>query len=284
MFDPSIGIWLEEDPIGIDAGDPNFHRYVGNNGVNHTDPSGLEPPAVSKVNVVSPLTTGKYGNFVIAYAFEIDGKSPKLAHLIQEVEIDIKLFKDGKDVTKNIYQLPNRFHYWEGFVVDAGATTSSTVPHLKDLKELQASLEITAAAFATIDPDKSREFLAKAKEVKDGKWNGVNDLFMQPGIPPTVVASDKYTTGEITYTAKIYYVARGGLYEKMLAPGNLTANINNKNPTGKVRNISINDSKDSKGMVKWLADAKADGMLSTVIKERTLTIQWDAVTGKTTVK
>lgn len=41
MFDPSIGRWLEEDPIDFDGGDANLYRYVGNDPVNRTDPTGL---------------------------------------------------------------------------------------------------------------------------------------------------------------------------------------------------------------------------------------------------
>lgn len=40
-FDPRIGRWLSEDPIGFQAADPNLYRYVGNNPTNATDPSGL---------------------------------------------------------------------------------------------------------------------------------------------------------------------------------------------------------------------------------------------------
>jgi len=45
MYDPYIGRWLQEDPIGFDAGDINLYRYVGNSPTNATDPSGLQPPA-----------------------------------------------------------------------------------------------------------------------------------------------------------------------------------------------------------------------------------------------
>lgn len=41
MFDPRIGRWLSEDPIGFRAGDPNLYRYAGNAFPNRTDPSGL---------------------------------------------------------------------------------------------------------------------------------------------------------------------------------------------------------------------------------------------------
>ena len=43
MFDPSIGRWVEEDPMGFEAGDTNLYRYVGNNPLDRTDPNGLGP-------------------------------------------------------------------------------------------------------------------------------------------------------------------------------------------------------------------------------------------------
>jgi hypothetical protein len=40
MYDPSIGRWTSEDPIGFDAGDPDLYRYVQNMPTEATDPSG----------------------------------------------------------------------------------------------------------------------------------------------------------------------------------------------------------------------------------------------------
>jgi hypothetical protein len=42
MFDPTVGRWLEEDPIGFEGGDANLYRFVGNDPTNFTDPSGLK--------------------------------------------------------------------------------------------------------------------------------------------------------------------------------------------------------------------------------------------------
>ncbi|MGL4554316.1 MAG: RHS repeat-associated core domain-containing protein [Gemmataceae bacterium] len=42
MYDPTIGRWLTEDPIGFEGEDANLYRYVGNRPTNATDPSGLK--------------------------------------------------------------------------------------------------------------------------------------------------------------------------------------------------------------------------------------------------
>lgn len=39
-YDPNIGRWLEEDPIGFDAGDMNLYRFVSNDPTNNVDPTG----------------------------------------------------------------------------------------------------------------------------------------------------------------------------------------------------------------------------------------------------
>jgi hypothetical protein len=41
MYDPTVGRFITEDPIGFDGGDLDLYRYVGNSPTNETDPSGL---------------------------------------------------------------------------------------------------------------------------------------------------------------------------------------------------------------------------------------------------
>jgi RHS repeat-associated protein len=41
VLDPTLGKWLQQDPIMFQAGDANLQRYTGNNATNATDPSGL---------------------------------------------------------------------------------------------------------------------------------------------------------------------------------------------------------------------------------------------------
>ena len=40
-YDPKVGRWLSQDPIGFESGDANLYRYVGNDPGNGVDPSGL---------------------------------------------------------------------------------------------------------------------------------------------------------------------------------------------------------------------------------------------------
>lgn len=39
-YDPTLQRFLSEDPLGFDGGDHNLYRYVGNNPINFTDPTG----------------------------------------------------------------------------------------------------------------------------------------------------------------------------------------------------------------------------------------------------
>ena len=45
-YDPQTGRFTSEDPMGFLAGDANFYRYVFNDPVNLTDPSGHGLPAI----------------------------------------------------------------------------------------------------------------------------------------------------------------------------------------------------------------------------------------------
>jgi RHS repeat-associated protein len=40
-YDPAVGMWISEDPIGFAGGEVNLSGYVGNDPVNFTDPTGL---------------------------------------------------------------------------------------------------------------------------------------------------------------------------------------------------------------------------------------------------
>jgi len=63
-YDPVVGRWLSEDPIGFNAGDANFYRYVGNKATRFIDPSGLEETPTGwelEPNTISDKTHGEWG-------------------------------------------------------------------------------------------------------------------------------------------------------------------------------------------------------------------------------
>jgi len=73
MFDPRIGRWLSEDPIGFQAADPNLYRYVSNSPIGSTDPTGLVgPPPASWLMTIkvtkqgTPISLAKFGNGKVA--------------------------------------------------------------------------------------------------------------------------------------------------------------------------------------------------------------------------
>jgi hypothetical protein len=48
-YDPTIGRWMQEDPIEFEGEDPNLYRYVGNSPTDFVDPLGLwaESPSLN---------------------------------------------------------------------------------------------------------------------------------------------------------------------------------------------------------------------------------------------
>src|SRR5262249_34857615 len=40
-YDPKIGRWTSQDPLGVGAGDSNLYRYVNNEPTQFTDPTGM---------------------------------------------------------------------------------------------------------------------------------------------------------------------------------------------------------------------------------------------------
>jgi hypothetical protein len=65
MYDPGIGRWLGQDPLGFDAGDPNLYRYSGNAPTNAVDPSGMYPN--------TSLSRGEIGDIYWEYFNQTSG-------------------------------------------------------------------------------------------------------------------------------------------------------------------------------------------------------------------
>jgi RHS repeat-associated protein len=52
IYSPTLGRWMQVDPIGYAAGDVNLYGYVGNNGVNLSDAIGFKPDVTSSPNLL----------------------------------------------------------------------------------------------------------------------------------------------------------------------------------------------------------------------------------------
>jgi RHS repeat-associated protein len=61
-YSPSVGRWLSQDSIGTRAGDSNFYRYVGNNSLGYTDPTGLSAQDVGTIATIAQQTLASLNN------------------------------------------------------------------------------------------------------------------------------------------------------------------------------------------------------------------------------
>jgi hypothetical protein len=84
MYDPKVGRWLSEDPIGFRADEANLSRYVGNSPLLYLDPSGLVEMALIGGGLQVTVTPERTGIF--------------LAAEIAPTTTDVELFKAKKSV------------------------------------------------------------------------------------------------------------------------------------------------------------------------------------------
>jgi hypothetical protein len=132
MYDPSIGRWLEEDPIEFEAGDSNLMRFVGNDPTNLTDPSGLAaPPPSHKVSL--PTLPAKAEAFVSVYS---RGKYGSRKESIETALIAVSLKPEifGKFLVLTVeYKLILPFHGIETYMPLANAVSHGTPFRLDEL-------------------------------------------------------------------------------------------------------------------------------------------------------
>ena len=93
VYDPSSGRFLQTDPLGFAAGDANLYRYVGNNPVNFTDPSGLflfscDGCGTSSSNGVSPISEAAIGITARGAAEGIVSEAVRDSYSKQVAELD----------------------------------------------------------------------------------------------------------------------------------------------------------------------------------------------------
>ena len=75
-YDPKVGRFISEDPIGFEGGDVNLMAYVGNSPVNRTDPSGLWAAGISfEFSTINPFSSGGGGSYGINWEYTSSGGS-----------------------------------------------------------------------------------------------------------------------------------------------------------------------------------------------------------------
>jgi RHS repeat-associated protein len=58
-YNPAMGRWVSQDPLGFDAGDSNLYRYATNNYAANLDPAGLQtPPAQNALDKTAGIAIG----------------------------------------------------------------------------------------------------------------------------------------------------------------------------------------------------------------------------------
>jgi RHS repeat-associated protein len=65
FFDPALGRFVSQDPIGFSAGDPNLYRYVHNSPLTATDPMG----ETAVVEYLAKIGRGPVGTFIANASF-----------------------------------------------------------------------------------------------------------------------------------------------------------------------------------------------------------------------
>ncbi len=68
FYDPTTGKFVNEDPKSFEAGDANLRRYVGNDPINATDPSGNQ--AISEADGLAAFVS-VYANYALTYGADV---------------------------------------------------------------------------------------------------------------------------------------------------------------------------------------------------------------------
>ena len=72
-YNANAGRWLSQDPIGLESGDPNFYRYVGNEASQVIDPDG-EAPILAPLAAGIIVTGGVVGGGMEVYSAYLKGE------------------------------------------------------------------------------------------------------------------------------------------------------------------------------------------------------------------
>jgi hypothetical protein len=253
LFDPKIGRWISEDPIGFQAADPNLYRYAGNDATNLTDPSGLAAPNVLVTRKIDKPVLGTYGAFMWPVQFKLDAATKNGGWIVQEVRITFKAF-DSKnvDVTGKLFPKGANRHFWEAWEVPAGNKVPKVTffPNDKSRDLYADYAKAFGARIIRASPGNPnfRRNVGIGNDIAGKKWDDISDLFFTDpteSLEKQVKDPKLYAWAQLEIVAKVFFVDNPKLYPGLKVGGD----------PGAGRNLSLAfDSKDAPGMKKWLND------------------------------
>jgi hypothetical protein len=172
MYDPNTGRFMTEDPSGFFlAGDPNLQRYVGNNPLSFTDPSGLAPEGHhwTPLNVLGKLLGDKtisqeeFDYLAGRYSGSLKpgnantGYSGDHRLYDAEVEKELRAWKNMKPPKKkNDPKIPTAEEVADNIKAGKSFDGKSTNPVLKKFNDNICANTIDKTVDSTKDPAKVR--------------------------------------------------------------------------------------------------------------------------------
>jgi RHS repeat-associated protein len=144
-YDPKVGRFISQDPIGFEGGDSNLYRYVGNNSVNEVDPSGLITGGGFMNSVSSALNSRLFAPFT-KFATTLASKA-------SDAFTTTAKYANSIGWNGTFYQLP---------VLGAGASADLTQTQLFGLQSLVNDAALEGKAFSTPWPGAGANVLAPA--------------------------------------------------------------------------------------------------------------------------
>jgi hypothetical protein len=189
MYDPTVGRWLSQDPIGFKAGDPNLYRYVGNSPTNATDPSGLQ-------EAEGPISRAGE-DWQLIYIFAFSGESPE--YIVRKVEAAGQAAKSGMSPSGpgiNLHPIEHCLNehmggktpYLSGSKLPNGAPNIAGEPVWVDLNKVRADV-------TTYDDiiKMSKEFLERNPHLKERfdlwKRAGEAEVLIKGEVPANAVST-----------------------------------------------------------------------------------------------